>query len=190
MRLNCNETFIVNTVRTLYLAAVAVACLHHFSVATVFAAEGSESELKAAYLFNFAKYTRWPEEGSLGVSANIRFCIFQNPEVAAKLKAVEGRKIGEHIVSVAAIDEIQSIEKCEVVLIGADADVKSTTAPPFDRPGLLVVTENQPDGMISFIKTDSRLQFSVNLLRASQAKLKLSSDLLKLAISVDGKARE
>lgn len=95
------------------------------------------------------------------------------------------------------INSVQDAGDCQIVFISSPrrSELDSDISALRDRPILTV--SDIPDfgsrgGMIQFVLIDSRVRFEINLPSAQKAGLKLSSQLLKVAVSVrrGGKQKE
>src|ERR1051326_8621288 len=55
----------------------------------------SEPSMRAAFLFNFAKFTDWPAD-RLPPAGPMHFCVADTPVAEALAATVAGREIGQH----------------------------------------------------------------------------------------------
>jgi len=146
-----------------------------------------EAMLRAAFIYNFAKFVDWPD-GALADSTLVIGVIGADP-LGAALDSLAGMPARERVVRVARPDGIVGAAACHVLCVGAmeparrDALLRALR----DRP---VLTVGEGDGfadrggMIELLRHENRLRFRVNLTRAEAAKLRLSVQLLRLAESV------
>lgn len=148
----------------------------------------SESTLKAAFLYNFAKFVQWPAAAFRSPSAPLLLCTYQSNKIGSALKdIVKEKTIHGRSLAVKEIEDISQSKGCQVLFVGKSAgqDEESILA-KIRRRSILVVGET-PDfaregGAINFVIRDNRLRFVVNLSATDMARLKLSSKLLSLAI--------
>ena len=145
---------------------------------------GREEQLKAAYLFNFAKFIEWPANAK----GPIRACFIGAPGVYASLtESVAGKKIGTRSILTSVLQAGDSWSGCDVIYIGAASD---TSVPLHDLAGAALTVSDgygftHHGGIIRLFKHDNRLRFDINLDNARRAGLKISSNLLKLASRVE-----
>ena len=155
----------------------------------------TQSDLEAVYLYNFAKFVSWPAEGASS-AAPFAICTLGNEDFRGALDAItsnqsmQGRKIlVRHLTSIAGAEgcRILFISKSEESRLPKDLDalrlkpvLTVSSLPSFLDHG----------GMIQFIMQDKRVRFAVNLSPALQAHLTVSSELLKVAVAVQGTATE
>src|SRR5947209_10309136 len=61
----------------------------------------TEDQVKAAYLFNFAKFIEWPAEAFTTVDATVNFCTLGRSPVADELySSVRGKNLNGHVINV------------------------------------------------------------------------------------------
>jgi uncharacterized protein DUF4154 len=153
-------------------------------------------QVKAAYLFNFAKFVEWPEEAFADPLAPIVIGIVGDdpfgdalPQVVSG-KTVQGRDLiirkyragedlrGSHILFISASEK----KRLPQILSSLHGSCVLTVA---DMDGFL-----EEGGMILLVSEENRVRFAINADAANQAKLKLSSKLLSLARAVGRKGKE
>ncbi len=151
----------------------------------------SEWDLKAALVFNFARYIEWPDGAFASRDAPMVFCLVGRDRFGGSFTALEGRKLQGRQVKVRSGIAPEDSGGCQVVFI---ADPTERQMSPLlrtlsGRPVLTVSdSENFIDngGAIGIVQGDHRLQFEVNRAALDQAHLKASAQLLKLARAVLG----
>jgi hypothetical protein len=156
--------------------------------------ESLEYPVKAAFLFNFTKFIEWPPDAFAQSDAPLDICIMGvDPFGRALDETVAGEIVKGRKVIVQRIERAPAPESCQVVFIGAqefighDKGAHSILA-EFGR-GVLTVGEGNTflgeGGMIAFVIENRRVRFEINQAAASSAGLRLSSQLLKVAKSVE-----
>jgi hypothetical protein len=154
----------------------------------------SEDEIKAAFLFHFARYVEWPEAAFASGASPIRICLMGESGFAQVLvETVSGRAVGTRPVDVSSIANLEGAAGCHllffddsVAIRGAVVANRLGTSPIFtisDRPGFA-----EDGGIANFVLVDQKIRFEINQGAARQAGLKISSSLLRLAKLV-GEAR-
>lgn len=150
--------------------------------------EAEESSLKAAFLYNFTHFIEWdddifPNEFLIGVVGN---SLIDEPlEEIAKTRKVNNKKI-----VVKYYKSATDVEKCNILFISKNC--KTPLSEFLEKPELkktLIVGEKeefaQNGGGINFVIVDKKLKFEVNKKSLDDAGLKISSQLLKLAIIIN-----
>lgn len=149
-------------------------------------AQFSESEVKAAFIFNIAKYVEW-SAASLPEGKNLRVCFLAadaSPgELAEALARHAGKSIRGHALEVLDGTRIDSLRPCHVAVVDArTADRERILGEERD---ILTVSDSQDfidqGGMIGLVIAESRVGFEANLASARRAGIRLPAQLLKLA---------
>ena len=146
-----------------------------------------EYQVKAAFLYNFAKFVEWPPGTFASPTEPIGICIVgQNPFGSTLEYMVQGKKVGDRGFEVRRLPDTQQAKGCQILFIGA-AEWRRTRAllDAVKGPGVLTVGETDDftvdGGMISFRLDGPRVRIQVDLQAAEHAKLRISSKLLSLA---------
>jgi len=149
---------------------------------------GREEQMKAAYLFNFAKFVEWP----VSAQGPIRVCFIGAQGVHAFMTAsAAGKTIGARSITTVMLQSADSRLGCDVIYLGASVDANALMQ---DAPSTAALTVSDVDdftrhgGIIRLFKHENRLRFDINLDNARRAGLKISSNLLKLASRVEQEA--
>lgn len=144
------------------------------------------SDLKAAFLSNFAKFTEWPSD-ALGPGQRLTLCVMGDASIADALeRAIEGRHIGGHELAVQIVSLDGPLRSCHLLYASGLDTVRSTQ---FFQAlnGAPVFTVGDGDrfaesgGVAQLILEGDRMRFAINVTSAQRARLTLSSKLLGLA---------
>jgi hypothetical protein len=149
----------------------------------------TESQVKAAYLFNFGKFVRWQADKS-ATPDSFEICVFGKDPFGNVLDAtVSGESIGGKKITITKPANIQETSTCSVLFISSSED--SRLAPILaaaQRSSVLTVSDIphfvEHGGIIGLVAQQNKIRFEVNRLAAQQSQLSLSSELLKVAIKV------
>jgi hypothetical protein len=151
------------------------------------AQSATEDQVKAAYLFNFAKFIEWPPEAFETADSALNFCTLGRSPVVDELdSSMLGKSINRHAIAVRHLRGPEDIKGCHLVFLAASA-VKQQQKLVLAAKGspMLLVAETpgfaQAGGTINFYSKAGRLLFEVNISAAENAHLKVSSKLLSLA---------
>jgi hypothetical protein len=149
-----------------------------------------EYEVKATYLYNFARFVVWPATAAAAKSDAFAICVLgQDPFGPALDAIVAGETIDGKAVSAKRVSKPQDAVGCRVLYISLSEDsrLKEVLA-ALDKAGVLTVSDiplfAQRGGMIQFVQESNKVRFEVNLASAEGAGLSLSSELLKVATTV------
>ncbi len=159
------------------------------------AAEGPESdELKAAYLFNFAKFVAWPEDRFDSASASLVFCMVgEDPLNGALGKITTGRSVQGREIEIQTFASPDAANSCHILFLENGASAQPTEVlKKYDGGGVLTVGESEGfaavGGVANFFIDGKKVRFEINKQAAQDQGLKISSRLLKLAriVSTEG----
>jgi hypothetical protein len=153
---------------------------------------GSEGEysIKAAFLYNFAKFAEWPPSVFDDASGPLVICVLGPDPFGSALDEIEGKGVGRRAISIRRVRSPLEIGQCHIVFISnALAAEARTICGALGQAPVLTVSDidgfAQTGGMIGLTTVDNRIRFQINLKAAENAGLKLSSQLLKLATIVE-----
>jgi len=183
----------LKNIRSKYLCGTICVLLIALSVLFVSTARaqvikvGSEYKIKAAFIYNLAQFTEWPADTLAKLDENFSIGVLgTNPfddylDEIAQEKLLKKRKI-EIIYS----DSIRDIIKCQVIFISAsDKTVIREILQKIKDKSILTISDQteftQMGGIVNFINVQGKVRFAINIDAADRAKLRLSSNLLKLA---------
>lgn len=146
-----------------------------------------EYQVKAAFLFNFAKFVEWPPQTFKTDKDPIRICILGlNPFGTALGDAVGGKTVLGRTFVVAEIASAGQAADCQMLFISS-SERKHLVAilAELRTKGILTISETQgfgaQGGIVNFKLEDGRVRLEINVEAAAQAKLRISSQVLSLA---------
>jgi len=153
----------------------------------------SEDSVKAAYLYRFAGYVDWKDK--IPADAPFTIAVFGAPGVARELRLLlPGHLIDNRVAQVREISGPQDLGKPQLVYAGPGrAKALRALLSAAEPPAALSVTD-EADGLnagsaVNFLLIDHRIRFEVSLAGADRAHLKISSELLGVAVRVHGGLR-
>jgi len=150
----------------------------------------TEYEIKAAFLYNFAKFVEWPSNAFKGPKQPLNICVFgRDPFGRALDDALLGKAIGDHPTALAHAHQLPELAGCHVVFVSAAETPRlAEILGNLRGHNVLVVGETEgfasSGGVIQFVLDENRVRFAINPDAANRAGLKVSSKLLALAIIV------
>jgi hypothetical protein len=180
-QLNWSKPLLIILVALLSLTSVVAAQQHP-----------TESQVKAAYLYNFGKFVRWPADRPAPPTA-FEICILGKDPFGAVLDStVAGESINGKTITVKRLSTVQEASQCRVLFISASEDARLLPAlAAAQRLNILTVSDirsfAERGGAIGLVSDQGKIRFEVNLNATEQSHLVLSSELLKVAIKVIGK---
>ena len=153
------------------------------------AIHASQSDVEAAYLYNFGKFVHWPNQKQLQA---MNICILGHDPFGASLdRIVAGERIDGLPLAVIRLKGPAEIKSCAMLFIDrSEAPHLAQDLAALDDAPVMTVSDMpgfvEHGGMIQFVLEEDRIRFKVNLAAADKSGLILSSQLLKVAVSVVG----
>ncbi len=146
-----------------------------------------EYQVKAAFLFNFAKFVEWPAQAFQSADSPIAICVLgPNPFGSSLDQAVEGKVVGNRKFVVRDVRDAQQANDCHILFVSAAAWTRSQVRLG-DIKQCCVLTVGEEDsfiaggGMIDLKLENARVRVEINPDAAERARLRISSKLLSLA---------
>jgi hypothetical protein len=150
--------------------------------------------VKAAFLYNFAKFTEWPSEAYADASAPLMVCVLGQDPFGKALDSLAGKRINGRRVALSRLARVEEAVQCQLVFISESEEgrVPGIVGYLAGRPVLTVC--NAPGctrfrGIIHLRVVSERIRFAIDIDSAKSAGLKLSSKLLALAEKFARKAK-
>ncbi len=142
-----------------------------------------EYKLKAAYLYNFASFTTWPE-----YDQQFDICIYGHSPFGKNLNRIRAKKVAGHPIRINYIETLNDLERCQLVFIAQDGDTLKQVINHINGKPILTIADT-PGALakgviINMVTVNKRVAFEVNLTAAKRNGLKISSKLLRLATTV------
>jgi YfiR/HmsC-like len=153
----------------------------------------SERQVKALFLFNFAKYVDWPAGAFSNSSTPIVIDVIGEDGFSDEFRRVTGdRTVNDRKVVIKQIEATGDLNDCQILFIGSSEKAHlSEILEAVKNSAVLTVGETDrfllQEGMINFTKKENKIHLEINLVPAHRANLKLSSKLLTVADVVLGK---
>ncbi|MGL4206488.1 MAG: YfiR family protein [Aeromonadaceae bacterium] len=144
----------------------------------------SPERLKAAYVYNFLKFTEWPAEKDVK-SALVVCLVNANQPLVSAFENLNQQKANGRPIFIKQLSSTTDVDGCHVYYLregGAPVALRNLAK---HHPHLLTVGDATNfvamGGIIGLIEKQGHLQFEINLELIQVAQYKISSQLLKLA---------
>jgi hypothetical protein len=147
----------------------------------------SEYQLKAAFLYNFAKFVSWPPEAFPEPSSPFVIGVIGDNPFGEDLEhTVKDKVLNGHPFAVREVKALSEVKNCHILFISASERKRLPEILEAARgANVLTVSELerflQSGGMIHFIMEGNKVRFEINDEPARNSGLKISSKLLSLA---------
>ncbi|WP_431855340.1 YfiR family protein [Azospirillum sp.] len=149
----------------------------------------TEFEVKAAFVYNFAKFAAWPEGAFAGPRATLVLCRLGDVGFGSALSALEGKPVGERRLAVRDV-MLREAGDCHLLVIGAPLESRLADVARIVK-GRPILTIGDAEGFaahggaIGLTLDDGRVRFEVNPKALAGSGITLSSQLLRLARIVE-----
>lgn len=145
-----------------------------------------EYAVKAALVFNFARFTDWPDGTFRSEDAPLRVCVFGGDGLREAFAAIDGRLIEGHPMQVHFTTNVRQLADSHLIFVPQTAreQWQQIRAALGERPVLTVGEMNgflESGGMMNLVLEDNRIVFQVNRAEVKRAGLAISARILKLA---------
>jgi hypothetical protein len=155
----------------------------------------SEYQVKALFLFNFAKYVDWPASAFPDDGAPIVIGVVGQDSFGDDFqKVAAGKSINGRQVVIKHVSSPEEYKTCHILFVSAsEKDHLASILDAVKDTSILTVGETDgflSQGMINFTKKASKIRLEINLKAAQDARLQLSSRLLSVADVVLGRPNE
>lgn len=151
-------------------------------------AQLAEYEIKAAFLFNFAKFVTWPEEPP----GNMMLCIIGNDPFGQALDVLADKEVHGKPLQIRQIASAEAGAGCHILFVSRSETSQLEKLFAFfnQESGLLTVSDISNfaarGGMIELLLEGNKVRFAINVSAARNAGLGMSSKLLQLATRIEG----
>lgn len=160
---------------------------------TMNAKDNSEKEnflpedIKSVFIYNFTRFFDWPDKQS---DQTFTITIFGKSKISKLLRVIaEKRKVKRKQIIIKNIFSIKELKSCNILFVSASASkhIKAILKKINEWPVLVIGEKKGLLRMglgINFVDMDGRIRFEINKTNINRAGLKVSSQLLKLAVVV------
>ena len=159
-------------------------------LAAPLAAQGGaagEYQVKAAFLFNFAKFVEWPDGSFKSPADGIHICVLgDNPFGTALSDVLAGKKVNDRPLVGMRLLDVKEASRCQILFVSKSEYTKLRAILAATKSaGILTVGDSDnfalDGGVIGFRLEDGRVRLEINLKAAQNAQVQISSKLLSLA---------
>ena len=143
----------------------------------------SEYTIKAAFIYNFARFTEWPDE-----SNELKVCIYGEDPFGSSIDILNGKQSNGRTIKVIRTRSIDEVKSCHIAFLNIIPPVRRLfTRALQDIEGANVLTVSDAEGVIDFgvmigLKLENdKVAFDVNHTVAKASNIEISAKLLRLA---------
>ena len=146
-----------------------------------------EYKVKAAFIYNFAKFLVWPAKVFNGPADPVSICILgDDPFHGALEQATSGKSVEGRGFSVRHLSNTDSGSNCQILFVSASGRKRFHALAENLKSGSVLSIGESPGfaaegGILNFKVESGRVRFEINVQAAEQQQLQISSKLLSLA---------
>ena len=163
----------------LLLAALSLAMM---GASRAYAVDAKELTLTAAFLYNFAKYTEWPEDTFVDGGAFV-LCYPEGDPIGPYMSRLASRSLRNKPITVRAVRSSADFSGCHLLYFEHEHGLFEQVEVASLRA--LVVGRNIDGVDISLFRIGENLRFKIKQSRALEHGIKFRSQLLKIAAETD-----
>ncbi len=149
----------------------------------------TEYEVKAAYLFHFARFVEWPEDAFSGGDGFVIGVLGEDPFDGILEETLAGKRVLQRPLVIKRGARYEDLGRTHILFISSSESARLPRILAQLRDASVLTIGETPDfaargGIVNFTVKDNHIRFEVNLERAKRANLKISSQILNLATIV------
>jgi hypothetical protein len=145
-----------------------------------------EYKIKAAYLYNFSKFTDFPDDSRFSEHNTFTICILGNDPFGSVMTPIKTKQVRKKPIKLLYFSQMgPGINQCKILFIAEtkSEDIQSILL-ALANSNILTVGESSEfainGGIIGFVINNGRVQFQINKQAARRAQLEFDPRLLKL----------
>lgn len=143
-------------------------------------------QVKAAFLYNFVKFTTWPDSKFATATAPLVICVLEPDPFGDILdRTIEGKRYNGRPLLLRRSTRAADLRGCHLVYLGSsEPEALASQIRALAGNSILLVSdapEPLPSGGIRFLSVDRRIRFQIDVASVERESLKLSSKLLSLS---------
>lgn len=141
-----------------------------------------EYDMKAAYLYNFAALVTWPDSPG----KKIKLCVLGKDSFKGGLEKLATGSAGRVSINLTYLSSLKASGSCQILFIDASEHANAEDILQYLGSNPVLTVTDSPDifnsgAMIGLFVENKRLTFDVNYAQTQNARLIVSSKLLRVA---------
>ena len=164
-----------------------IAALVGFLATTAKAQSATEYQVKAAFLFNFARFVEWPADAFPSADAPLQVCVLgQDPFGADFEQVILDKTVNGHRLEVIHPAGVPQARACQILFVAASERRRVREILQGLASACVLTVGDSPGfakmgGIINFVLEESRVRFEINVQAAERVHLKLNARLMTVA---------
>jgi hypothetical protein len=152
--------------------------------------EQPEYVVKTAFIYNFLKFTQWPNGAFAKPESPIVVCTMGTDPYGSALNVLASKRIDSHPIALERSIPANAVGKCNAIIVsGPNSSQVLVAFEPLKTHPILTIGDGADfaaaGGMIGLVNVDRQVRFQINVGAVRRSSLSISSQLLKIAILVD-----
>lgn len=161
-----------------------------------------KNRVKAVVVLNIARFVEWPAEVLRTRDDHLTMCYFREDVLGEAYEVIRDRRVNGRDLQLELVDNAEDLPRCDLLLLSDRRLREGVSQPLVSRTTPLLVikdlthlkTSERPVGAVypgvhvALVRRGSKIGFEINLSAVTDARLKISSRLLRLAHIVGGEA--
>jgi len=149
--------------------------------------EMSEEKIKAGLIYNFLKYTTWPDSAGLNEKRSLQVCLFGGDPFSGYLAPLQGRTAQQYTIRINHIRTVHEDQECHVIFINRNQAQNLTEILGALKGSSVLTVSDMPrfaerGGMIELsMQKDKRIHLYINANAARNSGIVIQDRLMKLA---------
>ncbi|MBT4099153.1 MAG: YfiR family protein [Gemmatimonadetes bacterium] len=144
----------------------------------------TEFDVKAVFLYNFARFAEWPKETV--DSSQLTICVLGDAPFGNAFDEVVGRTVRKQTIAVNMATSVAAIDSCHLLFVTDSEQPRwQQILAEAGKRSVLTVGEGeafvQAGGAIGFVIRKKKVRFLINPAAAEKAGIRISSRLLRVA---------
>jgi hypothetical protein len=158
-------------------------------------AEFSAPQVKAAFLYNFAKFVDWPAEAFSTADAPLVLGILgPDPVGSAAMQSLADKKVKGRPLEVRVLSGIEEAKRCHILFISVTEQPRLARLLDSLRGSSILTVSDiehfaERGGNIGLTTVEQKIRFEINVEATREAGLVVSSQLLTLATAIHRSTR-
>ncbi len=149
--------------------------------------KASQENVMASFIYSFTGYLSWPEERQ---GNEFKIIVLGDDQMLSPLQYIGSKRtVQGRIIVVKQVNSVAEIDTCDMLFIGSGATEVIEMLQLNQSLGPAVVITDCQDCLekgigINFVNEDDRIRFEINKSALESKNIRISSQLLKLAVKV------
>ncbi len=148
-------------------------------------------QVKAAILYNVAKFVRWPEQVLTTDADHLTICHYRENSLYSVFHSIAGKTVQQRAIKQHVVESLNEANYCAILFIPDNQLISFNIEQVHHRPiqvltvadltGSTAAQAERSTAAINLIRQGSRIGLDIFMPEVKRSGLKISSELLKLA---------